>query len=90
VIAPLVSAYQSASDKQIRLTLLDVMGQVSANEALPILRAGLKDADPEIARASILALTAWSTADPLPDLLELARSDANPRARSWHCEVVSR
>ena len=78
VIAPVLSAYQSAADKQTRLTLLDVMGQVSANEALPILRAALKDPDPDVARASILALSSWQNADPFPDLLEVARSDANP------------
>ena len=78
MIAPVLAAYQSAGDKQTRLTLIDVMGQVSAGEALPVLRAGLKDPDPEIARSAILALSAWTTPDPLPDLLEVARNDSNP------------
>ena len=77
-IAPVLAAYQSAPDKQTKLILIDVMGQVSAGEALPVLRAGLKDPDPEIARSSILALSSWTTADPLPDLLEVARGDSNP------------
>ncbi|MCX6628242.1 MAG: HEAT repeat domain-containing protein [Candidatus Solibacter sp.] len=76
-IGPVLAAYESAGDKQTKLTLMDVMGQVSAGEALPVLRAGLKDPDPEIARAAILALTAWMTPDPLPDLLEAARGDTN-------------
>ena len=77
-IGPVLAAYQSAPDKQARLTLIDVMGQVSAGEALLALRAGLKDADAEIGRAAILALTAWTTPDPLPDLLAVARTDPNP------------
>ena len=77
-IGPLMAAYGSAADKQTKLTLIDVMGQVSAAEALPVLRGGLKDPDPDVARSSILALTAWTAPDPLPDLLEVARSDSNP------------
>jgi HEAT repeat protein len=76
-IGPVLSAYQAAGDKQTRLTLIDVMGQISTGEALPVLRAALKDPDPEIARSAILALTAWTTPEPLPDLLEVARGDSN-------------
>ncbi|MEO8370917.1 MAG: HEAT repeat domain-containing protein [Candidatus Solibacter sp.] len=76
-IAPLLAAHQASADKQIRLTLLDVMGQASAPGALPVLRASLKDPDPDVARAAILALTAWQTADPLRDLLAVAVTEAN-------------
>jgi HEAT repeat protein len=75
--AAVMSAYQAAGDKQTRLTLIDVMGQISTGEALPVLRAALKDPDPEIARSAILALTAWTTPEPLPDLLEVARGESN-------------
>jgi HEAT repeat protein len=76
-IGPVLAAWHSAADKQIRLTLLGVMGEVSAEGALPVLRAGLKDPGPEIARAAILALTAWQTPAPLPDLLAVAKGDSN-------------
>jgi hypothetical protein len=76
-IAPVLAAYQSAASQPVKLTLIDIMGQVSANQALPVLRANLKDADQETARASILALTAWQTPDPLPDLIAVAQSDTN-------------
>jgi hypothetical protein len=59
---------------QTRLSLLDVMGQVSSDLALPLLREGIKDANPEIARGAILALTAWSDSTPLVDLLNLAKN----------------
>jgi HEAT repeat protein len=76
-IGPVLTACQSAADKPIKLTLMDVMGQVSADEALPMLRASLKGPDPEIVRAAILALTAWQTPAPLPDLLAAAKSQSN-------------
>ena len=77
-IAPVVRAYEAAGDKQVKLTLLDVMGQVSSGGALEVVRGGLKDPDPEIARAAILALSAWQSAEPLADLLTLARTESNP------------
>jgi HEAT repeat protein len=73
-IAPVLAAYRSAQDKEARLSLLEVMGQASSAEALPLLREGIKNPDPEIARAGILALTAWDDAAPLPDLMSLAKS----------------
>jgi HEAT repeat protein len=76
-IGSVLAAFRSSADKPIKLTLLDVMGQVSADEALPVLRASLKDPDPDTARAAILALTAWQTPAPLPDLLELAKTESN-------------
>ncbi|HYW46568.1 MAG TPA: HEAT repeat domain-containing protein [Bryobacteraceae bacterium] len=76
-IGPVLTACLSSPDKPVKLTLLDVMGQVSAGEALPMLRASLKDPDPDVARAAILALTAWQTPAPLPDLLALAKTESN-------------
>jgi HEAT repeat protein len=76
-VDPVLAAYQPAKDVQTRVLLLDVMGQVSAPDALPILRAGLKDPTAEIARAAILALTAWQTPDPIPDLFSVAKNDTN-------------
>ena len=80
-MAPVLAAYRSATDaaadRPFRMALIDLMGQVSAGEALAILRAGLKDANQEIARAAILALTAWQTPDPLADLFAVAKNDPN-------------
>ena len=84
-MAPVLAAYRSATDaatdaaadRPFRMALIDLMGQVSAGEALPVLRAGLQDANQEIARAAILALTAWQTPDPLADLFAVAKNDSN-------------
>jgi hypothetical protein len=61
-----------------RLALLEVMGQTSSDEALSTLRAALKDRSPEVARGAILALSEWATPVPMPDLLAIAQSGANP------------
>jgi len=72
-IGAVIGAYRNGPAREARLSLLEVMGQSSSAEALPVLRAASKDADPEIARAAILALTAWDDSAPLPDLLSLAK-----------------
>ena len=73
-LGAVISAYQAASGLNSRLSLLEVMGQTSSSEALPVLRAGIKDASPEIARGAILALSAWDNSTPLMDLLNFAKT----------------
>jgi HEAT repeat protein len=77
-VTPVMEAYRINSDLQTRLALMEVMGLVSSQASLPLLRASLKDSSPEIARGAILALTQWSTAEPLEDLLAVARGETNP------------
>ncbi|MCC6862548.1 MAG: HEAT repeat domain-containing protein [Bryobacterales bacterium] len=72
----LLAAYQAAP-KPVRLSLIEVMGQTSSSQALPLLREGLKG-DPETARAAILALSEWSDPAPLPDLASLAAGAPSP------------
>jgi hypothetical protein len=81
-ITPVVSAYNRATSKTARLTLIEVMGQTSSEEALPLLRSHLKDPDPEMARAAILALTGWDTAAPIADLMAAARAPQRTAAQS--------
>ena len=57
-IDDVVSAYTPARDMETRASLMQVMGQSGNAKALPILRAGLQDQDPELKRAAILALPA--------------------------------
>jgi hypothetical protein len=75
-VAAVISAYNSAPAKDARLSLLEVLGETSDEAALPLLRGGISDANPEVARAAILALTAWDNPAPLPDLLKLAKGAA--------------
>jgi len=79
-VAAVISAYKAASPREVKVSLLDVMGQSSSSEALPVLRETLKDTDPEMVRAAILALTAWDNSTPLPDLLNVAKTSQRPTA----------
>jgi HEAT repeat protein len=76
-INAVLSAYRSAQDLEARGSLLQVMGQTGNNEALPVLRDALRDGNPEIKRAAILALTEWPDPAPIEDLLEIARNDSS-------------
>ena len=76
-IGPVLEAYQASTDVAVRVVLLDVMGQVSSADALPVVRTALKDPAAEIARAAILALSAWQIPDPIPDLFDVAKDDTN-------------
>jgi HEAT repeat protein len=73
-VAAVISAYKTAPSREVKVSLIEVMGQTSSNDALPVLRDALKDSDPEILRSAILALTAWDNPTPLPDLLNLAKT----------------
>jgi HEAT repeat protein len=73
-IGAVISAYNASSNLNSRLSLLEVMGQTSNEEALPLLRASIRDSNPEIARGAILALTAWDNSTPLMDLLNYAKA----------------
>jgi len=74
--AVVVSAYNATTELDPRLALLEVMGRTSIEDALGVLRGNLKDSNPEITRASVLALSEWTNPAPLPDLLAVARRDA--------------
>ncbi len=77
-IGAVISAYKSAPTAEARLSLLEIMGLTSHEEALPILRSSLNDPDRDVTRAAILALTGWTTAAPLTDLLTYAKSGGDP------------
>jgi hypothetical protein len=56
---------------------MEVMGQTSSEQALPVLRDALKDPTAEIRRGAILALTDWADAAPMQDLMAFAKGTAN-------------
>jgi HEAT repeat protein len=73
-IDKVISAYTSTGNIEVRRSFVEVMGQAGDARALPVLRNCLKDPSPDISRAAILALSEWSTATPVPDLLAVAAS----------------
>ena len=76
-IGAVLAAYQKNTAAPARLSLIEVMGQTSSEQALPVLRDALKDPTAEIRRGAILALTDWADAAPMPVLLDFARTTAN-------------
>jgi HEAT repeat protein len=76
-ITPVIATYQSATATSARVSLIEVFGQTSNDQALATLRAGLSDTAPEISRGSILALSEWKTTAPLPDLLAVAKANSS-------------
>jgi HEAT repeat protein len=73
-----ISAYKATSSLAPRLALIEAMGQTSSGDVLALLRDCLKDSNPEIERGAILALTGWADPAPLPDLLAIAKTSADP------------
>lgn len=76
-IGAVLAAYQKSTAAQARLSLMEVMGQTSSEQALPVLRDALKDPTAEIRRGAILAMTDWADAAPMTDLMDFAKGTAN-------------
>ncbi|MBI5831120.1 MAG: HEAT repeat domain-containing protein [Armatimonadetes bacterium] len=71
---PVLDALTTATGA-VKASLLRVLGATGAPAALPVLRTATKDADAAIAAAAVAGLAAWPTADPMADLLVLAKAD---------------
>jgi HEAT repeat protein len=76
-IGAVLAAYQKSTAPQARLSLMEVMGQTSSEQALPVLRDALKDPTAEIRRGAILAMTDWADATPMTVLMDFAKGTAN-------------
>jgi HEAT repeat protein len=61
-----------------RSSLLSALGDLGDDSGLTSLRKALGDSDLDVRRAAIVALSGWPNAQPLPDLLQVARSRDNP------------
>jgi len=73
-----IAGYSSATGSEVRQALVGVIGNVGSKEGLPPLSGALKDSDPDVRRAAILALGEWSNAEPVSDLLMAAREASLP------------
>ena len=60
-----------------RSALLQTLGDLGDNSALPVLSKSLSDSDQDIRYAAITALSKWPDAKPMPDLLKVARTSEN-------------
>jgi len=73
VLAVLPSVKESAA----RCSLLNVLGRIGDNSALPVLIASLKDENVDIQTAAIRALADWPSPEPLDELLKVAEKSDN-------------
>ncbi|MHC4154109.1 MAG: HEAT repeat domain-containing protein [Planctomycetota bacterium] len=71
----------SAKDVPARCALLNLLGKISSESAVPSLRAALKDQDPRVRSTAVRVLSEWPSAEPMNDLLEVARSADDQRQR---------
>jgi type 1 glutamine amidotransferase/HEAT repeat protein len=76
-----LAAYQQATEKKTRVTLINVLGKIGAPASLPVLRTSLTDREPDIRLAGIRALSAWPTPEPYADLWPMAREAKDPAQR---------
>jgi HEAT repeat protein len=77
-LSQVIAGYSSAGKSQVREALVGVVGNVGSKEGLPLLTRALKDSDPTVRRAAILALGEWPNAEPVSDLLTAAREASLP------------
>jgi type 1 glutamine amidotransferase len=70
----ILAAMPSATDVTSKSSLLNVLGKVGDVKALPVLRNALADADPELQKAAIKALSEWPDDAPANGLLKVAET----------------
>jgi len=72
-----LAALPSVKETAVRCSLLDVLGRIGDNSALPVLYASLKDENVEVQTAAIRALADWPTPEPLEELMKVAAGSGN-------------
>ena len=75
--ASVLAALPSVKENVARCSLLDVLGRIGDNSALPVLTAALKDENVEVQTAAIRALADWPTSEPVEELLKVAENSGN-------------
>ncbi|MHC4194613.1 MAG: HEAT repeat domain-containing protein [Planctomycetota bacterium] len=73
----ILAAMPLAKDVTSKSSLLSVLGKIGEVKALPVLRSALADADPELQKAAIKALSEWPDDAPADDLLKIAETSGN-------------
>ncbi|MHC4204167.1 MAG: HEAT repeat domain-containing protein [Planctomycetota bacterium] len=72
-----LAALPSVKETTARCSLLNVLGRIGDNNALPVLYAALKDESVEVQTAAIRALADWPTSEPVAELQKVAESSTN-------------
>ena len=74
----LMDKLESVTDVKGRKSLYRVLGKIGDDSSLPILRAALKDDNPDVKDAAIRALAEWPTKVAKEDLLHIAKTSETP------------
>ena len=74
---PVLAALPNAAP-EARLALLRILGRIPSPNALAAIRAALKDPNAEVLDTAVRVVAEWPDAAPAADLLDLARTAANP------------
>ena len=72
-----LAALPSVKETSARCSLLNVLGRIGDNSALPVLYTSLKDENVDIQTAVIRALADWPTSEPVTELMKVAESSGN-------------
>jgi len=67
--------FTAAKNAKTKSAILVVAGGVGGSESLKIARIAAKDSDTSVRAAAVRAMSAWSDAEPLDDLLAVARTE---------------
>jgi HEAT repeat protein len=77
----LVLQAMAKASRQVRLSLIAVVGGARGPKALDALRQATSESDPEVVVAALRAMAAWPDDRPLEDLRKLSRSAKDDRAK---------
>jgi len=72
-----LTACLSAKDTKIKGSLMELLGGIGDDKALPLLNGTLSDSDIDLKSAAIRALSNWPNDKPMNDLLAIAKGSDN-------------
>lgn len=73
----ILSACVATKDTKIKGSLMEILGGIGDDKALPLLNSALSDSDADIKASAIRALSNWPNAKPINDLLAIAKDSDN-------------
>jgi HEAT repeat protein len=79
--ARILAILPSVKELRGRCSMLNVLGKIGDDSAVPALRAALRDENATIRYAAVRALSEWPGDEPMDDLLKIAQSSDDQRER---------
>ncbi len=77
VSAEAVIAALPRADSEAKASLLAILSSIGGDDALAAVRGQVRNADANVKKAAVRSLADWSSLEPMDDLLQIAKSDAN-------------